>query len=263
MTGIDGMISGPSGCYQHPPALTQPAVKVLIVADDDDTPTLPKIISRAEAKAKGLKRYFTGEHCASGHLSERRTSSANCVECSKRNVSAYRERNPEAAADRVRRWQEENAAWIKTRNAAFYQQNLETMRARSRAKYASNPEKAMAAHAAWLAANPGYSAEYARKRYRADPDKALAPNRNRRARKKNAGGTYTPADIQRIHDAQRGKCACCRTKIGKKYEVDHIQPISKGGSNWPKNLQLLCPPCNRRKHARDPIEFMQSLGLLL
>ena len=36
-----------------------------------------KIISYQEAKAKGLKRYFTGEPCINGHISERLVSSAD------------------------------------------------------------------------------------------------------------------------------------------------------------------------------------------
>jgi|GEM_PF-3286127 len=33
-------------------------------------------------------------------------------------------------------------------------------------------------------------------------------------------------------------------------EVDHIKPISKGGTDKPSNLQLLCPVCNRKKGAK-------------
>jgi 5-methylcytosine-specific restriction endonuclease McrA len=43
-----------------------------------DTSTLPK--SRAEAKAKGAKHYFTGEPCKHGHVAPRKTKGA-CTEC--------------------------------------------------------------------------------------------------------------------------------------------------------------------------------------
>lgn len=39
------------------------------------------IISRKEAKILGLKRYFTGEKCKYGHISERFCSSGRCSEC--------------------------------------------------------------------------------------------------------------------------------------------------------------------------------------
>lgn len=40
-----------------------------------------KITSREAAKKGGLTRYFTGEPCKRGHVSQRKTSSATCVEC--------------------------------------------------------------------------------------------------------------------------------------------------------------------------------------
>jgi hypothetical protein len=39
------------------------------------------IISRAEAKAQGLKRYFTGEPCKHDHVSERMVSDTLCLFC--------------------------------------------------------------------------------------------------------------------------------------------------------------------------------------
>jgi hypothetical protein len=42
-----------------------------------------KVIARAEAKALGLKRYFTGEPCKRGHVVERFVSGAKCSECSR------------------------------------------------------------------------------------------------------------------------------------------------------------------------------------
>jgi hypothetical protein len=40
-----------------------------------------KLISRADAIEEGLEAYFTGKPCKRGHLSERRTTTAACIEC--------------------------------------------------------------------------------------------------------------------------------------------------------------------------------------
>jgi hypothetical protein len=42
-----------------------------------------------------------------------------------------------------------------------------------------------------------------------------------------------------------GKCAHCGSR--EKLEYDHIVPVSKGGSNTARNIELLCEACNRKK----------------
>ena len=42
-----------------------------------------------------------------------------------------------------------------------------------------------------------------------------------------------------------GKCARCGSR--EKLEYDHIVPISRGGSNTARNIELLCEKCNRSK----------------
>jgi 5-methylcytosine-specific restriction endonuclease McrA len=79
----------------------------------------------------------------------------------------------------------------------------------------------------------------------------------------NAEGTHTDADISNIRKLQGGRCAYCRARLNGGGHLDHIQPLARGGTNWPANLQLTCQPCNNRKHAKDPITFAQGLGLLL
>ncbi|MCK9371202.1 hypothetical protein M0R04_14920 [Candidatus Dojkabacteria bacterium] len=43
--------------------------------------SIPLVISRSEANQQGLKRYFTGNPCKRGHLSQRDTINGNCVMC--------------------------------------------------------------------------------------------------------------------------------------------------------------------------------------
>jgi Holliday junction resolvasome RuvABC ATP-dependent DNA helicase subunit len=43
----------------------------------------------------------------------------------------------------------------------------------------------------------------------------------------------------------QGKCAKCSSR--KNLEYDHIIPVSKGGSNTERNIELLCESCNRSK----------------
>ena len=40
-------------------------------------------ISRTDARAQGLSRYFTGKPCKRGHIAERILASGTCIECSK------------------------------------------------------------------------------------------------------------------------------------------------------------------------------------
>lgn len=53
-------------------------------------------------------------------------------------------------------------------------------------------------------------------------------------------------DVQHeVWRRDKGKCAVCGSS--EKLEYDHIIPVSKGGSNTARNIQLLCEKCNRQK----------------
>ncbi len=51
--------------------------------------------------------------------------------------------------------------------------------------------------------------------------------------------------IDKVWRRDLGKCAICGSK--EKLEIDHIIPVSKGGSSTYRNLQLLCENHNRSK----------------
>jgi hypothetical protein len=43
------------------------------------------------------------------------------------------------------------------------------------------------------------------------------------------------------------KCVQCEENNEKRLTIDHIIPVSKGGSDEIKNLQILCRSCNSKK----------------
>lgn len=82
-----------------------------------------------------------------------------------------------------------------------------------------------------------------------------------------AEGSFDSEDLNRIYKMQNGRCPYCKERLNGKYQIDHIKPLSSGGSNYPNNIQLLCYKrelgCNQKKGNKDPIEYAQSIGLLV
>lgn len=118
------------------------------------------IITRAEAKRLGLKRYFTGNPCPHGHIAERWTSSGACYECVKAKavgvVTRWREKQDPGEyrayrAEQSRRWAER---YPDKRQAQL--QRLATL-PRDKEHYAQLKKQ-------WDEANADHVREYARKR---------------------------------------------------------------------------------------------------
>ena len=60
----------------------------------------------------------------------------------------------------------------------------------------------------------------------------------------------------RLYGEQEGVCVGCETHFPfRVMDVDHILPRSKGGTDHPDNLQLLCSGCNRSKGGRTMAEW--------
>ena len=84
-----------------------------------------------------------------------------------------------------------------------------------------------------------------------------AMDANRRSKKMSVQGKFTRRTIENLYVKQEGKCACCGVVLYGVFEVDHIIPLIRGGSNHPSNLQLLTPLCNRSKGAKTMAKYLE------
>ncbi len=149
-------------------------------------------------------------------------------------VEAWRKANPEKVKQMVKRWKNANRDKV-----------LEDAREYARKWRVENLELARARHKAWAKANPDKIRIQLRKRYG-----------RRKATTKSA--SYTFSDVKRLYSEQKGLCAnpFCACDLNETFHIDHSLPLSRGGSNGPDNIQLMCPSCNSRKHAKTMDEFI-------
>lgn len=102
-------------------------------------------ISRSNAKARNLPRYFMGTRCLNGNVSERSVSGGYClcepcVQAEKERQKRWREANREISLAGKRRYYEANKEAELEKRRAYRVANLEAVKA-TQAAYRAAPEK--------------------------------------------------------------------------------------------------------------------------
>lgn len=196
-----------------------------------------------------------------------------CLAAQAEHMRRYRREKPETVAAVDRRSKQKHADSVAARQRAKYVKNREQRLTDAIVYYWENRERVLAVqHLRWaehkeeisarkrevLAANPRRAAkekQSVREWAHAHPELVAAYSRNRKARVRRASGKHSGADVLAQHERQRGRCFWCGEKVGSKYHVDHVVPLSKGGSNGPSNIVIACPSCNLRKKDKHPMDF--------
>ena len=200
---------------------------------------------------------------------------SECKVCNKITSLEYRNNNSEKEAARAKRYVEENKESVTKYRISWVSENKDKCCAYSKLWRTNNPEKSRAVTKKYKENNRDKQRQYRFANKESIKEKraariSLNPEQSRRyyhnyvARKKANGGVISKGRSNELFILQKGKCACCHVKLdSSNTHMDHIMPIALEGKNNDMNIQLLCMSCNLQKHAKHPIDFMQSRGFLL
>lgn len=178
---------------------------------------------RQRAIASGDAKYTSLNKCPKGHDGERYTGSGGCVQCALN-----------AVANKVR------TGYYRE----YYAANSEKISDRSRKYHRDNTESRTANAKAWVAANP---------------EKRAAISMNYKARRRSQEEAGITGGVLAAWTLSQPKvCFYCAASCSVGFHVDHFIPLARGGAHVLTNLRIACAPCNLKKNAKMPDEFMRE-----
>jgi hypothetical protein len=167
-----------------------------------------------------------------------------------RRQAIYRE-NKDTIKARVQEYTAKNRDEINARRRVIHTRRAAEKNAARRQAYAQDPSKVLRQLQVQRRANSAKVRAYDRHRYRQNPDRFKANARNRKARKKQAEGSFTGVEWNKLKEQYNNCCLRCgKSEQEAKLTPDHIQPLSRGGSNYIANIQPLCLECNLWKSTK-------------
>lgn len=191
--------------------------------------------------------------------------SSHCAECKRTYTREWKASDPE----RARRLENESAAMRRAADPEAYRRAERERFARRKAadpdairahrrhaarRYrARHPERVREAYQRWYeSGGREHQARALMRRYRSDPTPFLARQHQRRALQNGAPGKCGAIELKARWDYYGGLCYLCGNPANS---IDHVIPLTGGGSNWPANLRPACRSCNSAKGARPLREY--------
>lgn len=184
---------------------------------------MKKCYYRTNAKKLGAKTYFTGVPCKKGHISDRYTNNADCVECRRDYHKKYQAKlrsdlkYRESENRRNREWSKKNKEYVLLRDRTYRSNNREKFNS-----YASKRRASI------LNATPNW---------------------------------LTKEHLDEI-EAKYELAIYLENKLGRKYHVDHIIPLKAEnicGLHVPWNLQVIDASKNISKGNRLTSKELEAL----
>lgn len=213
----------------------------------------------------------------------------SCRVCQKAHAAAYVANNRERHNAAGARWRKANPEKCRAMERTWKGANPDKVRAIEKSHRTKHRDKRNAQNQEWCKANVERRRTYARAWKKANPDKVRA--KKARYRKRHAaqvrayfakyriekysiiqtcratrrarvrGAVVGDRDAYRAFVKQarslpRIRCYWCHKPTTRKdRHLDHVVPLSRGGTDSVGNLCVSCPTCNLRKNAMMPEEF--------
>ncbi len=140
------------------------------------------------------------------------------------------EKSREVGKKRASKYSQKNREKLREKNITWQNNNRAKFNQMQRESYARHKEENKSRHKKFMALHPEKNKQY---------------RNNRRARKLNAAGSFTNEEWKELCEKYNHICLRCKKK--KPLTIDHVIPLSKGGSNSIDNIQPLCRSCNSSK----------------
>lgn len=214
-------------------------------------------LPREIALERGISRYFTGEPCKRGHISERQTKSRNCPICKSmlyHSDPKNRKKSRQNQAARRARMTPEELAIEKSKKSRYakeyWEENKEELKQQSRKRYYTNHEEKLKRIRESRASNPEYkrkALEWARRNRKKINEqqnarrRARADELNRKRRERYRNDPNYKADkicrdmLRRVLLATRSDKECSTFEyLGYSQEQfkSHIEKQFKKGMDW-------------------------------
>ncbi len=169
---------------------------------------------------------------------------------------------------------QKNKEWLNDVSKQYNRLNKKKINEKRRAEYAADGEKQRLRAKNYLVKNREKRREYAKQYYVLNSEKVLEHNKQyhknhrelRRSYEHNRKAVKFGIDSERFHDIEIFKrdnwvCGICGERVDRNLvhphpyskNLDHIIPISKGGSHTRMNTQCSHRVCNIKKYNKMPI----------
>jgi len=185
---------------------------------------MAEIVSRKDARAAGLKRYFTGKPCKRGHVAERWVSIKACVNCQ---------------LELGEEWRKRHLTKDSAKSAAYRARHGDKVLARKRLKYDLDPQKYYEAARRWEKNHPEQSRAIRR-----------GVSARRRAVDRRATPPWLTAKDRELMVFLYQEAVSLSEFTGIDFDVDHIVPLNGEtvcGLHVPWNLRVIAASKNRSK----------------